>query len=217
MLTSTYAKFENHLEIKIGFTEHTRMIIVENGSTVEVDPWVVLSEMSIELNFTMEQKMFLQELHEFYPDSAKVSVTYYCKIVNFRCFVACDIGHRIVRAREHSIAYDRELNRSVVETCTRGHDVDTLRNSSETISNRWSDLCKKVFLRRPKPGDSVFGDDAGEAEDPRAPSRTSAGFVAVIVSAVVCMIVVTIFVLHRTGNARRIRETVRRVLGYMIR
>lgn len=203
------------MEIVIGFAEYPRMIIIENDSVSVLSYWISrisLSEMEPELNFTKIQKGFLQRLRRSYPDSMKVSASYSCKLADFRCLVSCDIGHRIVKKTEHSVVYDHGINRSVIEMCAKGHAVDILQNSSSVISDRWFDLCRKVFLTRTKTPGEVFGHNAGNTRDPYASVRASFGFVATVASTIAFVILVVIFVFQKRLNPQILNEVARRLL-----
>lgn len=203
VLTSTYMKVDNRLEIEIGLTDRLRMILIENGTVVILFPGILLDEMELELNFTLQQKNLLQNLYTFYPNSLKISISYLCKFVNFRCSLVCDIGHRLVIMKEHSFIYETGMNESVIDMCTNGHNVEILQNSSDVIRNRWSNLCRNVFHQSAMPME-VRSDVTEEKSDLLL--KSSVGCSTIIVLLIVFINLLILFVIQRKMNVRTLKE-----------
>ncbi|AAF99254.1 pr152.5 [rat cytomegalovirus strain Maastricht] len=211
-LTSTYMESDDRLEIEIGFTDHPRMLLLENHDVIITVPGITLREMEIELNFTTQQKPLLRELHKFYPNSMKISISYFCTLVNFRCSVLCDIGHRLVIMKEHSFVYESGINRSIVEMCTDGHHVDKLRNSSVDIKNHWLSLCRDIFFPKNESRAYVHTNEINEESE--VALNSSAECSITIVMLVVFMNLIVIFVARKKKiDARPLNECVRRSFG----
>lgn len=213
VLTSTYTDSDKRLEIEMGFDTRPRLIIIENGSVVIRPQWIDLDELDIELNFTTRQVELLQKLHMFYPDSLRVSISYSCRIDDFRCSVNCDIGHRLVRMREHSFSYDRGINRSVAEMCVDGHNMDALNNSSDIVKNRWFDFCNEIVLVRNETDTNARIIDV---EEPSAILESSVGRSVAIVFTIVFVVLLVVFVSWKKINVQTVSNLIYRTFGLSI-
>lgn len=202
ILTSSYMKFDNRLESEIGLSEHPRMLVVENGTAVVVSPLIILDEMGVELNFTTQQKSFLQSLYAFYPESMKVTVSYSCELVAFRCFISCNIGHEIVMQKKEWLAYSSNVNRSAIAMCEKGYGMDILKNSSRDITSRWSDLCKTFSSVSFETDIYTVEDEIGDLDIIDTASRISVGFRMVIISLTAFVTLVIIFTVQRRWDVR---------------
>lgn len=130
---------DNTFTTEIGFNTTYPLITTVNGTVEYVVPWVNISRMWIELNFTGQQRIPLTELLQEHQNASFAALTYNCNLTTLNCTVHCSFGDQ----------YTGELGESGSENgsdvCTEGYRTDFITNSSEWIHRRWNNLCGKMI------------------------------------------------------------------------
>lgn len=100
-----------------------------------VAPWINISRMWVELNFTEEQRTPLTQLLQQHPNSSFAAVTYACNTTTLNCTVSCMLG-------DGSNGSSAENGSSL---CTDGYRLEYLTNSTRWMHLRWGKLCAKFM------------------------------------------------------------------------
>lgn len=124
-------------ETEVGFNRTFPLIKTVDGNVTQVAPWINLTRMSLELNFTAEQRTPLTLLIN-QTNLTSVSVTYQCNITYFNCTVSCSFAEQTVeRVNEESNLLGTEGS----SLCTEGYHLSDLRNQSDRLELKWTKMC----------------------------------------------------------------------------
>ncbi|AAF99253.1 pr152.4 [rat cytomegalovirus strain Maastricht] len=126
-------------ETVTGFNSTFPFVKTVNGTVVQLAPFVNISRMWFELNFTAEQKTPLETLLNKHPNLTSAAIVYNCNVTTLNCTVACVFkGETTEGSREVNVS-DAENG---VHVCNDGYHLHRLMNHSHWLEGRWTHLCE---------------------------------------------------------------------------
>lgn len=123
-------------ETEIGFNSTFPFVKTVNGSVTQIVPFVNISRMWLELNFTMEQQTPLQALLTKHPNLTSAAIIYNCNITMLNCTVTCIFKGENVKGDNISEAENG------LHVCNDGYHLHLLTNNSHWLVGRWTHLCE---------------------------------------------------------------------------
>lgn len=123
---------------EIGFNTTFPFVETVDGNVTMVVPWVNISRMWAELNFTAQQRTPLTELLSQHPNVSFAALIYDCNITALNCTVDCVFGERPTDGFEESNTLGM-INED--DVCTNGYNLSMLTNHSHWLEKRWTKLC----------------------------------------------------------------------------
>lgn len=126
-------------ETDIGFNSTFPLVKTVDGNVTRVAPWINLTRMWLELNFTAEQKTPLMTLLGKHPNITSAAISYNCNITYFNCTAEC----RFTKDAVQMIGEEPNVSDSATDgdVCTDGYDLQALTNHSHWLESRWSKMC----------------------------------------------------------------------------
>lgn len=128
-------------ETEIGYNTTFPLLRTVNGSVISHVPWINVSRMWLELNFTAEQETPLTTLLEQHSNATSAGIIYNCNVTALNCTVDCVFGEQTATelGEESNISSTNGSN----DVCTSGYHLEDLTNSSTWLETRWTRMCEK--------------------------------------------------------------------------